>query len=69
VLPKKPSKRRLRLYSSIEQLAATQKQIKKALSRFVNDLSSDIDESREWRVSIEDKLTRLLEVRDMEDVV
>lgn len=69
MLPKKPSKRRLRLYSSIEQLAATQKQIKKALSRFVNDLSSDIDESREWRASIEDKLTRLLEVRDMEDVV
>jgi hypothetical protein len=69
VLPKKPSKRRLRLYSSIEQLAATQKQIKKALSCFVNDLSCDIDESREWRASIEDKLTRLLAVRDTEDVV
>jgi hypothetical protein len=45
-----------------------QKQIKRALSSFVKDLSSDIDESREWRVSIEDKLEQLLDI-GKEDVV
>ena len=62
------SKRRLRFRSSIEQLSATQKQVKKALSRFVNDLNSDIDENREWRASIDDKLARLLDTRNLEDV-
>ena len=38
--------------------------MKKALARFVDDLNSDFEENREWRVSMEDKLARLLDGRD-----
>ena len=35
----------------------------RAWSRFAEDVTSDIDENKQWRTSIEEKIERLLEER------
>jgi hypothetical protein len=35
----------------------------RAWSRFAEDVTSDIDDNRQWRISIEEKIERLLEER------
>ncbi len=37
--------------------------MERAWSRFAEDVTSDMDENKQWRISIEEKMERLLEER------
>ena len=47
--------------SAIEKISSSQKQATKAWAEFAKDVSSYMEESRLWRISIEEKIGRLLE--------
>jgi hypothetical protein len=55
-------------HNSIDELSSSQKRsgekvdnIGRAWSRFVEDVTSAIDDNKQWRISIEEKIERLLE--------